>query len=319
MWKSTNRFIATTGGDIVADVLVAIEQRQPRRAAASEGAVAAPSRLSRHTFPIADRARAERAQARLLSAGRRAAAAGLARDWRPLRSAPRRLRSRRACSRSSTTTSPRRQRPLYLIINHRARGHRRRRGAADRAIAEAIPTDADQLFKAIRIGPPHALSVLCLSLYHHASYRWSRRGRRPGQVKTLGRQKIAEYLGEEEPTLINYICSCLGRRAKPEENRDELATGLGRRRADHGRQAVARVVIPRGEGGAAPLCGKNILLAFSSPFRRSFWQVPRRRRAIAVRAGRRRRRRARLVCSLTATSWHQFMPLEPGDVPSVLE
>ena len=39
-------------------------------------------------------------------------------------------------------------------------------------------------------------------------------------------KQIAEYLGEEEPTLINYICSCLGRRAKPEEIRDELALVL---------------------------------------------------------------------------------------------
>jgi hypothetical protein len=58
---------------------------------------------------------------------------------------------------------------------------------------------------------------------------------------------------------------------------------------------VARVTLPRGEGGAAPLCVKNIFAGvFSYPFRRSFWQVPRRRRAIAARAGRRRRRRARL-------------------------
>ena len=66
--------------------------------------------LTPHT-PIADRARAERAQARLLARRRAAPPRASSRDWLPLRSAPRRLRSRASC-RNSTTTSPRRQRPF---------------------------------------------------------------------------------------------------------------------------------------------------------------------------------------------------------------
>ena len=36
----------------------------------------------------------------------------------------------------------------------------------------------------------------------------------------------AEYLGEEEPTLIDFVASCLARRANPEEIRSELALVL---------------------------------------------------------------------------------------------
>merc|ERR1711924_456684 len=44
-------------------------------------------------------------------------------------------------------------------------------------------------------------------------------------------------------------------------------TGPGRRCPNYGRQAVARVTLPRGEGGAAPLCVKNIFAGvFSYPF-----------------------------------------------------
>ncbi|KAK7232871.1 small nuclear ribonucleoprotein [Aureococcus anophagefferens] len=39
-------------------------------------------------------------------------------------------------------------------------------------------------------------------------------------------KKIAEYLGEEEPTLIDFVLSCLDRRARPEEILDELALVL---------------------------------------------------------------------------------------------
>lgn len=39
-------------------------------------------------------------------------------------------------------------------------------------------------------------------------------------------KKIAEYLGEEEPTLIDFVCSCLDRRADPREILGELALVL---------------------------------------------------------------------------------------------
>ena len=39
-------------------------------------------------------------------------------------------------------------------------------------------------------------------------------------------KKIAEYLGEEEPTLIDFVTACLDRRARPEEIQDELALVL---------------------------------------------------------------------------------------------
>ena len=167
----------------------------------------------------------------------------------------------------------------------------------DRAIAEAIPTDADQLFKAtvdwaaVLLPASYLLSSL-------SCYVGGARGRRPGQVKTVGRQKNRRVSGGRRTHTDQLHLFLLRAKGQARGDPRRARTGLGRRRADHGRQAVARVTLPRGEGGAAPLCVKNIFAGvFSYPFRRSFWQVPR-RRAIAVRAGWRRRRRARLKCDL---------------------
>ena len=51
-------------------------------------------------------------------------------------------------------------------------------------------------------------------------------------------------------------CARAPREARGDPRR--ARAGLGRGCADHGRQAVARPIVPRGEGGAAPLCVKNI-------------------------------------------------------------
>ena len=63
------------------------------------------------------RSRRTRPSSASRSAARRRRRGASSPGWRPRPSAPRRHLSR-ACSRNSTTTSPRRQRPLYLIINH---------------------------------------------------------------------------------------------------------------------------------------------------------------------------------------------------------
>ena len=121
------------------------------------------------------------------------------------------------------------------------------------------------------------------------------RGRRPGQATAVGRQKnrrVSGGGGAHTHQLRLFLLRAPGE-ARGDPRR--AGTGPGRRCPNYGRETVARSVVPRGEGGAAPLCVKNIFAGvFSYPFWRLIWQVPRRRRAIAARAGRRRRRRARL-------------------------
>ena len=113
-------------------------------------------RVSHATHPLRrPRSRRTRQSSAFRWAARRRRRGASSRDWLPLRSAPRRLLSR-ACSRNSTTTSPRRQRPLYLIINHpRARPQTRMPKSATAPSprpSRPTPTSSSRL---LWTGPPY--------------------------------------------------------------------------------------------------------------------------------------------------------------------
>ena len=123
-----------------------------------------------------------------------------------------------------------------------------------------------------------------LSAYHVGGAR----GRRPGQVTTVGRQKIPS-IGEEEPTLISSSVPAWAGQA--EEIRDELALVL-----DEDAQTMVvklwRVFIHAAKA-ARRLCVKNIFAGVFSYARRSFGRS--RGGGDSGAAGWRRRHRARLM------------------------
>ena len=156
------------------------------------------------THPIADRARAERAQARLLARRRAAGRCGASSPGLAHLCVRRRGGFEAAtCSELDDDESAA---PAPSLSDNQSSARAATDDDAkkrDRAIAEAIPTDADQLFKAtVDLGrrmvgawehqcPPSFSKLIMLA----ADVGGARDGRRPGQVKTVGRQKNRRVSG----------------------------------------------------------------------------------------------------------------------------
>ena len=220
----------------------------------------------------ADRARARRAQAQLL-ARRRAAAArgfkpGLATSAFGAEEASRARVLQKLDDDESAAPAPSlsdNQSSARAATDDDAKKR-------DRAIAEAIPTDADQLFKAT-VDWAAVRSVSYVYLYDiirigRGARASSRPSCGPGSPKN---RRVSGGRRTHTDQLRLFLLRAKGQaRGDPRRAR----AGLGRRCPNHGRQAVARVTLPR-EGGAAPLCVKNIFAGvFSYPFRRFFGQRP---------------------------------------------
>ena len=248
--------------------------------------------------PLRNRARAERAQARLFARRRAGAAAGFKPDRLPLRSAPRRLLSARVLQKLDDDESAA---PAPSLSDNQSSARAATDDDAkkrDRAIAEAIPTDADQLFKAT-VDWAAFLPVSYLYLYV-SCYVGGARGRRPGQVTDRGSPKNRRVSGGRR-THADQLRLFLLRAEGPNQKKSATSSHWSWTKTRRPwSSSCGACYVPRGEGGAAPLSREKYFCwrFFHLPFPAFLLAGPRRRRR-RVRA---RRRCARWLANLTLAS-----------------